>query len=132
MVDFLNNVLFGIGIILLIYGVYWFVHWVMRQRSAKMMENHELQEQIRRVQVIDVREPAEFNVSHILGARNLPSTQMKMRFNEIRKDQPVVLYGESIYPVSRSANFLRKEGYDKVHILKGGLKQWLGKTKSSL
>ena len=37
----------------------------------------EFEELIRQGQLIDLREPAEFHAKHILGARNIPSTQLK-------------------------------------------------------
>src|SRR5699024_9607688 len=46
----------------------------------------------RKAQLIDVREPNEFDGGHILGARNIPVTQLKERLVEIRKDKPVYLY----------------------------------------
>ena len=91
-----------------------------------------MNENIRKVQVIDVREPAEFDAKHVLGARNIPISQFKVRFNEIRRDQKVYLYDDSLNYTSRSANILRKNGYKDIHILKGGFSNWTGKTKSNI
>lgn len=121
-----------IGIGLLIYAIYWFVHFLMRNRSAKIMDQADLQGQLRTTQIIDVRESPEFDAKHILGARNIPMSQFKMRFQEIRKDKPVLLYDENLNAASRAANILRQNGYQQVYILKGGFTQWLGKVKSEL
>src|SRR5699024_11827071 len=48
------------------------VLWVMRKQSAEMAESHEIRENIRKVQIIDVRETPEFDAKHILGARSIP------------------------------------------------------------
>ncbi|MGX7108255.1 rhodanese-like domain-containing protein [Facklamia miroungae] len=116
----------------IIYGCYWVSLWIMRKRSAKLVASGELNDIIRKVQVIDVREVGEFDAKHILGARNIPMSQFKMRYSEIRKDIPVYLVDDNYYLSSRAANILRKNGYDQVFILKGGMEKWFGKTKSSL
>ena len=54
----LNILLTFIGILLIAYAIYWFVLWVMRQRSAKMISEVDLSKIIRKVQLIDVREHA--------------------------------------------------------------------------
>lgn len=84
----------------------------------------------RKAQLIDVREPNEFDGGHILGARNIPVTQLKERLVEIRKDKPVYLYCQRSARASRAANILRKKGYDQISLLDGGFKKWTGKIKS--
>lgn len=117
----------------LIYGIHWLVHWVMRKRSAKMITNEELQEVIRKVQIIDVREHPEYKAKHILGARSIPSAEFKHRVFELRKDIPVCLYDdESLTKASRCANTLRKEGFEDVYILENGFAHWDGRTKTLL
>lgn len=129
---FINTLSIIILIILLAYGLYYLWLWIMRKRSAEMVETSDFIDIIRKVQVIDVRETPEFNVSHILGARNIPMSQFKMRFQEIRRDKAVYLYDDSLNYASRAANILRKNGYDQVYILKGGFSKWFGKVKSEL
>lgn len=84
----------------------------------------------RKAQLIDVREPQEFDGGHILGARNIPVTQMKERLVEIRKDKPVYLYCQGSARATRAANLLRKNGYTNISLLEGGFKKWTGKIKS--
>jgi rhodanese-related sulfurtransferase len=85
----------------------------------------------RKAQLIDVREPDEFKKGHILGARNIPLSQMKQRLKEVRNDQSVFLYCESGFRSARAARFLKKNKYGKLHHLKGGFKKWTGRVKSS-
>ena len=83
----------------------------------------------RKAQLIDVREPQEFDAGHILGARNIPVTQLKQRLVEVRKDKPVYLYCQKSSRSSRAANVLHKKGYQEIYQLKGGFKNWTGKIK---
>ena len=130
--SFLNFLFTVIVIIAAAIGIYYLVHWIMRKRSAEVVTSDEIQANIRRVQVIDVRETPEFNAKHILGARNIPYSQFKMRFSELRKDRPIYLVDESMTIASRCANILRKNGYEDVYILKDGFESWTGKVKSEL
>ncbi|MBZ6526251.1 rhodanese-like domain-containing protein [Aerococcaceae bacterium DSM 111021] len=121
-----------IAIALLGYGIYMLVLWVMRKRSAELVDSSVIRENIRKVQIIDVRETPEFDANHILGARSIPMSQFKTRFREIRKDKPVYLYDDALNYASRSANILKKDGYEHIYILKGGFSSWTGKVKSEL
>lgn len=83
----------------------------------------------RKAQLIDVREPNEFEGGHILGARNIPLTQLKMRLQEIRTDKPVYLYCQGSSRSGRAAQILYKHGCRDIYRLKGGFKKWTGKIK---
>ena len=83
----------------------------------------------RKAQLIDVREQKEYDGGHILGARNIPSTQLKMRMKELRKDKPVYLYCQSGMRSTRAAQMLYKNGYRELYQLNGGFKTWTGKIK---
>lgn len=84
----------------------------------------------RKAQLIDVRETREFDGGHILGARNIPMSQLRQRQNEIRKDQPVYLYCQSGARSRQAAKVLKKKrGVENLSHLKGGFRKWTGKVK---
>ncbi|MFB5662022.1 rhodanese-like domain-containing protein [Alteribacillus sp. HJP-4] len=84
----------------------------------------------RKAQLIDVREPKEYNGGHILGARNIPLSQMKQRMNEIRPDKPVYLYDHTGSRSIQAARMLKKKrGATDLYNLKKGFKKWTGKIK---
>lgn len=130
------NLLLALLILTLIFALgfvaYQVYLWLLRKTSASYVDTFQMQEDIRKSQVIDVREIPEFDANHILGARNIPFSQFKMRFAEIRKDQPIYLYDDNMNYASRAARILKKNGYEDIAILKGGFSQWFGKTKSNL
>ena len=99
------------------------------RKAAKFVDNATFEELIRKGQLIDLREPAEFHAKHILGARNIPYSQFKERFMELRKDQPIYLYEEGVSIAGRCAYRLKKNGYTNIYILKHGFEAWNGKVK---
>ncbi|MYL33501.1 rhodanese-like domain-containing protein [Pontibacillus yanchengensis] len=107
------------------------IRYVNQRRYLKTLTSEQFREGYRKAQLIDVREPNEFKAGHILGARNIPVTQLKQRLQEIRPDKPVYLYCQNQTRSSRAANVLHKKGYDQLHVLQGGFKKWDGKIKQS-
>ncbi|UOE95899.1 rhodanese-like domain-containing protein [Alkalihalobacillus sp. LMS39] len=82
----------------------------------------------RKAQLIDVREQREYEGGHILGARNIPLTQLRQRMKEIRTDQPVYLYCQSGARSKQAATVLKKKrGCEEIYHLKGGFKKWSGR-----
>ncbi|MED4473431.1 MULTISPECIES: rhodanese-like domain-containing protein [Bacillaceae] len=114
-------------LVILAFGIFHFY----RQRSyLKTLTEEEFIKGYRKAQLIDVREPQEFDRGHILGARNIPVTQLKQRLIELRKDKPVYLYCQSGSRSARAAQILHKKGYEDISQLKGGFKKWTGKIKT--
>lgn len=114
------------AIILLAYNIFRY----FRQRTfIKVLTEEQFREGYRKAQLIDVREPQEFKKGHILGARNIPVTQMKQRLVEMRKDKPVYLYCQGSSRSVRAAQLLHKKKFQDINQLKGGFKKWTGKIK---
>ncbi len=114
---------------LIIWGIWELVQYFRRKNAATALENEEFKQNLRKVQLIDVREGDEFDAGHILGARNIPFYEMKQRHVELRKDQPIYLYEDGKYAAYRSAIELRKHGFEDLYVLKGGYKNWEGRIK---
>ncbi|WP_404453386.1 rhodanese-like domain-containing protein [Oceanobacillus kapialis] len=112
---------------LLVVGVF---RYFRQSNYLKVLTEQQFREGYRKAQLIDVREPQEFEKGHILGARNIPLTQMKQRLVEIRPDKPVYLYCQSGSRSARAAQLLNKKGYSDISQLKGGFKKWTGKIKT--
>ena len=103
---------------------------LLQLRQESNLTQEEFIKGYRKAQLIDVREAKEFDSGHILGARNIPSTQLRQRYKEIRPDLPVYLYCQNSARSSRAVLFLKKKGYNKLYQLQGGFKTWTGKIKS--
>ncbi|WP_349407758.1 rhodanese-like domain-containing protein [Pseudalkalibacillus sp. SCS-8] len=109
--------------------VYMIIAGLYQRRHLKTLTEEEFRSGYRKAQLIDVREAREFENGHILGARNIPLSQLRMRHKEVRQDQPVYLYCESGMRTVRAAAILRKKGVKDLYNLKGGFKKWSGKVK---
>lgn len=114
---------------LIAWGIWEIVQYYRRKNSATALENEEFKEDLRRVQLIDIRERDEYNAGHILGARNIPIYELKQRHVELRKDKPIYLYGDGSYGAYRAAIELRKHDFDDLYVLKDGYKNWDGRIK---
>ncbi len=113
-------------IVLIIFAafiVYMVISYIYQQRIMKTLTEEEFRAGYRKAQLIDVREPNEFEGGHILGARNIPLSQLKQRKSEIRPDKPVYLYCQNNVRSGRAAQTLRKNGCKEIYNLKGGFKK---------
>ena len=73
--------------------------------------------------LLDVREPAEFDVSHLAHARQVePGSDP--RALGLPKDAPIVTYCSVGYRSAEFARRLRQAGYTNVHDLEGSIFQW--------
>jgi rhodanese-related sulfurtransferase len=115
---------------IVVVAAYYAFTYLYQRKAVKTVTEEEFRAGYRKAQLIDVREPNEFEAGHILGARNIPLTQMRMRLKEIRPDLPVYLYCQSGMRSGRAATFLYRKGYKDLTQLKGGFKGWTGKVKT--
>ncbi|QCR32836.1 rhodanese-like domain-containing protein [Lysinibacillus sp. SGAir0095] len=123
-------VLYTIAIILGVIVVYVLVNTLRLKKAVTNLTQEQFIQGYRKAQLIDVREVKEFEAGHILGARNIPSTQLRQRYKEVRSDLPVYLYCQNSGRSARTALFLKKKGYNQVYQLQGGFKTWTGKVKT--
>ncbi|WP_420910315.1 rhodanese-like domain-containing protein [Neobacillus muris] len=111
-------------------AIYSIANYFRQKKIVKTVSEEEFRAGYRKAQLIDVREPNEFEGGHILGARNIPMSQLKMRMKELRPDLPVYLYCQSGTRSARAAQMLYKNGYKDLTQLQGGFKKWSGKVKT--
>ena len=124
------EILISIAVVIVIIIAYVLINSMRLKKAVTNLTQEEFIQGYRKAQLIDLREPKEFDAGHILGARNIPMTQLKQRQNEIRPDLPVYLYCQNTGRSARAALTLKKKGYNQIYQLQGGFKTWTGKVKA--
>ena len=90
------------------------------------LQPHWLEENLERVQIVDVREPDEFNgaLGHIAGARLLPLGLLLEKSKDLSKEKPMVTVCRSGARSAQATVLLRNAGFAKVANLSGGMLRW--------
>ncbi|NJP37648.1 rhodanese-like domain-containing protein [Alkalicoccus luteus] len=119
-------ILIAVTVLLIVFLIFR----MKKPSYLSVLTQEEFTKNYRKAQLIDVREEREFKTGHILGARNIPLSQMRMRNSEIRPDKPVYLYCQNGSRSVQAAKILRKKrDAEDLNMLKGGFKKWTGKVK---
>ncbi len=69
--------------------------------------------------IVDVREPHEYEKSHIKGAVNVPLSQIRDRISEIPKDKPVYLHCRSSQRSYNACLALQANGFENIYNISG-------------
>ena len=75
---------------------------------------------------VDVRDEKEYKSGHVLNARSFPLAKFDERMHEIEKlkDRELVVYCDNGMRTQRATAKLKKRGFEKLHVLAGGLGAW--------
>lgn len=78
--------------------------------------------------VIDLRDQSDFAEGHIINAVNMPKDQFEKKEGDLQvyKSRPMILVCQSGQHSVSVAENLRKNGYEEVKILSGGIEAWKG------
>lgn len=76
------------------------------------------------VTLIDVREPWEHNAVHIPDTLLIPMNEVPRQLDAIPTDKTVIVYCRSGNRSGQITNFLRRQGYERVHNMRGGIIAW--------
>jgi adenylyltransferase/sulfurtransferase len=76
------------------------------------------------LEVIDVRDPHEWQICHIEGARLVPLGSLPERLHEFDSSRSYVLHCKSGARSAKAVEVLRKAGFRRLHNLRGGILAW--------
>ncbi len=96
-------------------------------RSVREIAPIELLERLRRgepLELIDVREPDEWEIAHINGARLIPLSTLGDSLASLDRSSEIVLYCRTGARSARGARQLLDAGFDRVSHLAGGIARW--------
>lgn len=76
--------------------------------------------------VVDLRPAADFEKGHIPGAKNVQPSQFDPEHKSLAaaKSLPIVLVCKNGQASADAARRLRKAGFERVHVLDGGIGAW--------
>jgi rhodanese-related sulfurtransferase len=75
--------------------------------------------------LLDVREPWEYEVSHLEGAKHIPMGDIPTRAHqELDPDAHIVVMCHHGVRSLSVTNWLRQQGYEKVQSMRGGIDGW--------
>ena len=80
--------------------------------------------------VLDVRDKADFEAGHIVGAMNIPYSGLESRLDELKKfkDRPIVIACKMGQHAGAAGTLLRKNAFENVSRLRGGIAEWRGQN----
>jgi len=76
--------------------------------------------------LIDVRQPAEYAVKHLPGARLIPLDELPERLGELDRSLPTIVYCASGVRSRAAASVLQNAGFGQAYSLAGGIRGWQG------
>ncbi len=83
-------------------------------------------------QLIDVREPHEFEICNLKGEL-IPMSEVPDNVDKIAKDKPVIIHCRSGARSGRICQYLEEEyGYTNLYNLKGGILAWADQIDTSM
>ncbi len=76
--------------------------------------------------VLDVREDSEYQSGHIKDSIHIPLSKLKSRMTELEKykNKNIILGCRSGSRSGRATGLLKKNGFEKVYNLRGGVLAW--------
>ena len=92
----------------------------LKPTEAVMLINRE------KAVVVDVCEPTEFAAGHVIGAKNVPLSDLETKLPGAVKNKatPVILVCATGARSNRALAIAKKLGYENAHSLSGGMGAW--------
>ncbi len=89
-------------------------------QEATLLINHE------DAVILDVREAKEYAQGHVLNSVHIPLSTLSDKMDRLKKhkDRPIIASCMSGGRSGQACRILKKEGFEKVHNLKGGIVAW--------
>jgi rhodanese-related sulfurtransferase len=76
------------------------------------------------VQFIDVRTPGEYKAIHRQPFKNIPLSDLSSKATKLDKNKEVVVICQSGIRSARASQVLKKQGFEKIYNVKGGMNAW--------
>ncbi|WP_085522932.1 TOBE-like domain-containing protein [Tuberibacillus sp. Marseille-P3662] len=101
------------------------VYAVIDPAAIQVLTNAQEAVSTRMNQIIDVRDPKEFDEEHIPGAKSMPLSEIEERHSELQSDINImVVCNRGGQRSQKAMELLEEKGYQHVWILEGGMACW--------
>jgi molybdopterin/thiamine biosynthesis adenylyltransferase/rhodanese-related sulfurtransferase len=75
-------------------------------------------------ELIDVREPFEYEIARIDGAKLIPLGEIAERVDELERERPIVVHCHSGQRSAQAVRLLQQRGFSNLYNLEGGIDAW--------
>ena len=82
--------------------------------------------------LIDVREPHEYQIGRIPGARLIPLGELSKHLNEFDPNEELVMHCKSGARSQKAVDLLKQHGFRNVRNMTGGITAWSDKVDPSV
>jgi sulfur-carrier protein adenylyltransferase/sulfurtransferase len=82
--------------------------------------------------LLDVREPNEYQICRIEGAKLIPLGELAQRTSELDKHREMIIHCKVGARSAKAVSLLQERGFNRVSNLKGGILAWIDKVDPSL
>jgi adenylyltransferase/sulfurtransferase len=84
------------------------------------------------IQVVDVREPDEYEIARVAGVTLLPLSQLRDRHTELDPGRQYYLHCKAGVRSLKAVYFLRQQGFKHVKSVRGGIAAWSDEIDDSV
>ena len=77
-------------------------------------------------QLVDVRQPNEYEAGHLPGAMLIPLNLLTTGFGDLDPEKPTILYCHSGGRSQAASQWLTNQGFSEVYDIGGNIRSWLG------
>jgi len=81
--------------------------------------------------LLDVREPNEYQICRIEGAKLIPLGELAQRTSELDKNREMIIHCKVGARSAKAVSLLQERGFNRVSNLKGGILAWIDKVDPS-
>lgn len=74
--------------------------------------------------LLDIREPFEYDICRLPGAKLIPMGEVPRRLNELDDEREMIIYCHAGVRSARVVYWLKQNGFDNAKNLSGGIDAW--------
>jgi len=82
--------------------------------------------------LLDVREPFEWDIARIPGAKLIPLGELPSRMSELDSADDIVIHCKSGGRSAKAVRLLQEAGFSKLHNVAGGITAWAEQVDPSV